>query len=65
MIYPVEFPKALRYGETDDIIIPVRPGIIAPPKNKTIQRSIQRGINPLTKGIKMADPIPITENTNT
>ena len=37
MIYPVELPKALRYGETEIIIIPVSPGIIAPPKNNTIQ----------------------------
>lgn len=42
MIYPVELPKALRYGETEDIIIPVSPGIIAPPKYKVSQRRIHK-----------------------
>jgi hypothetical protein len=36
-ISPLEFPKALIYGATDDIILPVNPGTIAPPKNKTNQ----------------------------
>lgn len=37
IIYPFEFPNALKYGGTDTIIIPVNPGIMAPPKNKTSQ----------------------------
>lgn len=65
MIYPVELPKARRYGETEDIIMPVSPGIIAPPKNKTIQRRMQRVTKSSVKGIKSAEPIPITENTRT
>lgn len=40
MIYPVELPNARRYGGTEAIIIPVRPGIIAPPKNRTIHKAI-------------------------
>jgi hypothetical protein len=38
MISPVELPKARKYGDTETIIIPVRPGIIAPPKKRTSQR---------------------------
>ena len=40
IIYPFEFPNALRYGGTETIISPVKPGIIAPPKNNTIQSKI-------------------------
>ena len=38
IISPVELPKALKYGETEDIMIPVSPGIIAPPKYSVNQR---------------------------
>jgi hypothetical protein len=46
-------------------MIPVKPGIIAPPKNKTIHRRIHRVMKSSVKGIKSAEPIPITENTRT
>jgi len=42
MIYPLELPKALRYGETEAIMIPVSPGIIAPPKYRTSHSNTQR-----------------------
>jgi hypothetical protein len=40
IIYPFELPNALKYGGTETIIIPVSPGIIAPPKNNTIHNKI-------------------------
>jgi hypothetical protein len=43
IIYPVELPKALRYGGTEAIMIPVRPGIMAPPKNSTIHKAMAEG----------------------
>lgn len=65
MISPVEFPNARRYGETETIMIPVRPGIIAPPKKRTSQRREATGKKLSTKGMSTAEPIPITEKTNT
>jgi hypothetical protein len=40
MISPVEFPNALKYGGTEAIIIPVNPGIIAPPKKSTNHNAV-------------------------
>jgi hypothetical protein len=41
IISPFELPKALKYGGTDTIIIPVRPGIMPPPKKRTNHNSTQ------------------------
>lgn len=60
MIYPLELPNDLISGGTDAIIIPVSPGTIAPPKNKTSQRRIETGQKKETKGIITAAVIPTT-----
>ena len=59
MIYPFEFPNDLISGGIDAMIMPVSPGTIAPPKNKTIQRRIETGQKEDTNGIMTAAVIPI------
>lgn len=63
MIYPLEFPNDLTSGATDDIIIPVSPGTIAPPKNSTIHRRIETAQKNDTKGIMTAAVIPTAAKT--
>ena len=45
--------------------MPVNPGIMAPPKNKTSHKRTHRVIKSSVNGIKSAEPIPMTENTRT
>jgi hypothetical protein len=49
----------------ETIIIPVRPGIMAPPKNRSIQTKLETMGKELKKGIITAQLIPIEEKRRT
>lgn len=61
----VELPNGLKYGETDAIVMPVSPGMIAPPKKKTIQRMIQQTKKFSRQSRMKPETAVITEKMNT